>query len=395
MGRAAPWLVALATAGCGGASVPGQPPGPAAPSDACLLPTGDPAGSGDVVVAPLHPADSALVARQRVEPLVRLDCTGSPRPAAAEAWTPDSSRRSWIVTLSPAAFGLTAGSLAAEWRSRPEAATTVRESGVVSLVPLDERRLVVTLDRPADSLPPFFADPSLGVVLDTLAPRGTRLVLGRSAGPDPRDALDAGADLVRTADPALLDYARSRADLLVHPLPWSRTYVLLVPSSGGGLGSAVPADTGAFRADLARDAVPADARPAEPPFWWDGLACGAPGSPPSPSSEAASAAVVYPREDPVARALAERLVALSDRPGVLARGLSPAALADALRAGRERAYVLALPRTALVPCREMTAWPSRSAVVPLIETRAVAIARRGIPRLTVEYDGGLRPAEAP
>jgi hypothetical protein len=70
-------------------------------------------------------------------------------------------------------------------------------------------------------------------------------------------------------------------------------------------------------------------------------------------------------------------------------------MAEAIRGGLGGAYVLAVARTALVPCREVAGWPDGSTLIPLIDTRMSAIVRRGVPRLTVDLDGALRPVDAP
>ena len=343
----------------------------------------------------VHPEDSSVVARRRPEPLIRLDCLGVARPDAAESWTPDSSHRTWTFVLGTSALGVTAAAAATEWRTRADAATALRHGGVASVIPLDDRRIVVTLDRPADSVPPLFADPSLGLVTDTLPPSGTTFV-GRPAAGDPRDALDAGVDILRTGDPAILEYARTRDDFTVHPLPWTRTYVLVVPPGHQSIGALVPTDSVGFREGLARDAVHVMARGAAPPFWWDAMGpCSEVQALPPPQSAPRSDAVVYAREDAVARALAERVVALSDQPTMATRGLPRRAMPEAIRAGYGRAYVLAVARPALIPCREVAGWPAGSTLIPLIDTRMSVIVRRGVPRLTVDLDGALRAVDAP
>jgi hypothetical protein len=349
-----------------------------------------------LVVAAVRPEDSTIVARLQPEPLIRLDCLGAARPGAAEAWTPDASGRTWTLVLGPSALGVTAAGAAAVWRTRPDAATALRYSSVSSVVPLDDRRLVVTLDRPFDSVPPLFADPALGLVTDSLPRRVPAFVARRPPGGDLRDALDGGADILRTGDPAILDYARARHDFTVHPLPWSRSYVLVIPPGQASLEPLIPADSAAFRAGLARDAVRAEARGAEPPLWWDEAGpCPSIESRPASRGAPRANAMVYAREDTVARALAERLVALSDDPATAARGLPDRLMAESLRDGVGRAYVVAVPRRALVPCRELARWPAGSLVIPLVDTRMSAIVRQGVPPLVVEFDGAIRPVEGP
>jgi hypothetical protein len=206
-----------------------------------------------------------------------------------------------------------------------------------------------------------------------------------SALDDPRDALDRGADLMVSRDPALLEYAARRPELAVHPLPWNRTYVLVQPAPAPPLPAVI---TESERQSLARDAVQADARAANPPFWWVESSC-PPGA--APAAGPLADRIVYPSEDEVARALAERLVALAG-PGTRLRaaGLSHSQLAAALREETELAYVLSLSKQALEPCRELPAFPVKARIQPLIETRASAIVRRGAPPLTVDWDGTIR-----
>ena len=92
--------------------------------------------------------------------------------------------------------------------------------------------------------------------------------------------------------------------------------------------------------------------------------------------------------------MAERVVALAGwGPGLRTEALEPAEFSGLLRYGAERAYVLALPRQTLVPCREAAALPGGARIQPLIDTRAHAIVRKGAPPLTVEWDGTVRVVE--
>jgi hypothetical protein len=382
-------LLAGLAGGCG--RPPGAPPAPLGADDPCLLPTGDPGEPRELVLAATRIEDTAAVATRQPEPLIRLDCAGAARPAAAESWARDATGRAWTFVLARTALDITAGAAAAEWRTRPAAATTLRQAGVTSVVPLDERRLVVTLTRSFDSVPRLFADPSLALVTDSLPAVGTTFLL-RLAG-DPRDALDAGADILPSDDPALLEYAAGRSDLVVHALPWSRTYLLIIPPGNRAFDGLIPADSAAFRAGLARDAVRVEARAAEAPHWWTEA-----GSCPATRRDPASGPgglrlTTQVWDDSVGRALAERLVALSSRPMQVVGGLHPRAPVSAIHSELGIAYVVPVPRTALVPCREIAGWPAGATVVPLIETRRSVVVRRGVPPLTVEYDGRLRPVE--
>ena len=281
--RAAVGLCSMAflplAAGCGGGSAPARPPEPAAPDpNQCIIPTGDPGHPRELIVAARGPQDSVVLGRQP-QPLIRFDCLGAARPAAAESWTPDESRHSWTLALAPSSRHVTAGAIAAEWRSRADAATTLRQAGVSGVAPLDDRRLIVTLDWASDSVPAFLADGSLSVVTDTLPALGPTLQFRAPASGDLRDALDGGADVLRTGDPELAEYARTRGEYIVHPLPWTKTYLLIIPPRSDRIGPLVLGDSAGFRASLARDAVQADARGAEPASWWNTLATVPPSSP--------------------------------------------------------------------------------------------------------------------
>lgn len=317
--------------------------------------------------------------RQHFASPVRLDCDGRARPDLAAAWSVDSSGRFWTLSLRG---GTDAATVAAAWRGRPEA---LREAGIESIVPLDERRVVVGFARPSGTLPDAFADSALAV--PRRAPPSRVLVVAPPTE-DPRDQFDRQVDAIETGDPAVLDYARRRADRTIVPLPWSRSYVLLLPAPWPALGATLGPDSAGFHQALARDAVRADARAAAGPFWWDDAQdCRRSGAP-MPARRGAD--VVYPKGEPTARALAERIVALAAEPGVAARGLDSAAFAAALRAGGERAYVLGVPRRELLPCRATEGWPAGLAVVSLVDTRASLVLRPSAPAVTVDYDGTLR-----
>jgi hypothetical protein len=352
--------------------------------------------------APIPTNESEQVLfRHSFETLLRLDCKGEILPGLAVSWVADGTRRTWTFGLREGArlangSPVTASLVASSWQRQRG---MVEDLGIESAVVLDDRRLVVTLRDLRDSVPRLFAEPALSITHppDSTSVSGTwnpglgggQAVVHFQVAPDtdPRDALDRGADILMTRSPALVEYAASRQDFAIFPLPWSRTYVLLQPATAEPLVTAA----GELRS-LAQDAVRADARAAEPPFWWNEVAaCPARVS---PGSTPTSSRVVYTRGDVVARGLAERAVAVAGSgTGLRTEALEPAEFIALLRSGAERAFVVALPRQTLAPCREAVALPEGARIQPLIDTRAHAIVRKGAPPLTVEWDGTVRVVE--
>ena len=335
--------------------------------------------------------------------LVRLDCRNVIRPGLAESWTSDSNGAVWTFTLPENANSRSgiagsaaeaSGALVAGWFGD-------KVPGIDSVQELDQRRLRVFLSRGTDSVPRVLADPALSLVTGLPtggADRAGNIALpARRSGPviefqfaltgDPRDALDRRVDLLVSRDASLIEYAANRPEFDGFPLPWTRTYVLLQPAGA----QALEAPTGLERQSLARDAVQADARPAEPLPWWNEV-----GGCPATAAEASviSRRIAYVLGDEVARALAERVVALAEIDTDLRTvGVEASEFATLLRRGSERAYIVALPRQTLAPCRETAALPRGARIHPLIDTRAYAIVRKGGPPVTVDWDGTVRVAE--
>jgi hypothetical protein len=278
-----------------------------------------------------------------------------------------------------------------------------RVPGIDSAVVLNDRQVRVFSRQRQDSVLRLLADPAYaladGLASDGSSGEGSIDLPARGDLPvielrfpllgDVRDALDRGADLIVTRDPALVDYAARRPELATLPLPWSRTYVLLQPASAEPLPGV---QSNLDRRSLASDAVSADARGAEPPFWWDATSACPQGGIPGPKSRLSR--IAYLQGDEIARGLAERLVALIG-PGteLTTIGLDRLRFAAALRQGTERAYVVGLPRETLAPCRELADLPGNARIQPLIDSRAQAIVRRGAPPLSVEWDGTVRVVE--
>ncbi|UCG86363.1 MAG: hypothetical protein JSW71_21075 [Gemmatimonadota bacterium] len=422
-----------------------------------------------------------MVYRHLYEALIRADCRGRPLPALAEAWSPDDEGRKWRFLLRRDArfwdgSPVTATDVVASWLSSGAARRLGMEPDSIYVAGSNE--LVVWLGRLHESIPLLFANPDLGVTAASAPdewPAGTgpyrvagtdsdmTLILTAAhpdgvgehrpirfemvSGMDPRDVIDEGHDLLVTEDPRALDYAGSQSEYLVVPMSWDRTRVVVSPRrsrpsrAGQPGGDVIPDESGLPRRtleELARHAVRAEARAAEPPHWWMDLSmCDATTVRPesaitSATGRSGTERIVYRSGDPVARDLAERLVALGASskdteilaplgiaPDIAAAvstgesrlsavGLNPAAFDSTLRSGAELAYVVGLPRTVSARCQaaaELVAtipWLVRSeapvslaalslarAIAPLVDTRKRAVVRRDRVALTIDWDGTL------
>jgi hypothetical protein len=300
--------------------------------------------------------------------LFRLDCDGVPRPALATGWQRTGDGHGWIVTLGDATADVVAA-----WTPLP---ARLVSAGVESIQREGEHQLRFTLSRPNDSLPAALSEPVLGLPRRTVDPDQVALPVLRTHPPpsDLRDAVDAGTDIVVTADPGTLDYARRQPELAVVPLPWSEVYLLL---------SAQPLAAAAdprFREALARDVVRADARPADPAPTAMGCSSSV------PPARATDSRLAYLAGDPTAASLAARLVALG--------AAGPRGTAMPLeRADLEQRIARGELGSAIVP---VAAFPNGGcpaagyAVTPLVETRGHLVARRDGPVIRRDAFGVLR-----
>jgi hypothetical protein len=270
----------------------------------------------------------------------------------------------------------------------------VQALGIDSVSALDDHTLLVSLRSTQDSAPRLFADPLLSVehpISGSRVQQRRMVVPGQppvefqlSPSSDPRDALDGGIDLLVTRDPAVAAYAAGRSEFASFALPWSRTYLLLQPAGADPVAGVSGVDS--VPPSLVRDVVRAEARPAQPPFWWSGTdAC--PGDAPSVVPSPKLPRIVYSRTDDVARSIAERIVALATGTRLTALGLGNDEFALAFQTQGDVGYVIALPSQVAAPCYRSLAMPRGARIQPLIDTRARAIVRRGTPPLTVDWDG--------
>ncbi|HEY2378139.1 MAG TPA: ABC transporter substrate-binding protein [Gemmatimonadaceae bacterium] len=438
--------IAIGIAACTSA----RPGAPAAPAVASCVIGAARANAGDtLVLATMAPvigkhvpeatnAAERLVFAQAYETLIDIDCDGRARPGLAASWTLDATRsRVTLALRSGAAFWsgkpVTAGEVLAAWQataSGSTASTRLAREMVGSTTIVDDHTLIVSLP---DTAWPVLSDGALAIyepqsgagwpegsgpyriarnAADTLAgglvltpfasSSDPYLVTRRMKSGDPRDAIDAGSDVLVTDDPVAVSYGAARANLVAVPLPWTRTYALAVPSAPKISPTLLQPDSQsvALRASLAHDAVHAEARAAQPPYWWDGggtCIANLDSLPARASADGRSNRVVYRRDDGIARGLAERLVALDPR--TVAAGLAQDDFARALRDGGELAYVLDLPRGSLSLCndvgelRSAAPWLLRGGadvrLVPLIDTRQTAIVNRHRVSAAVDWRGTL------
>lgn len=249
---------------------------------------------------------------------------------------------------------------------------------------------------------------------------------------DARDLIQSGIDMMVTNDPAVLEYARGRPQLETAALPWEWTYALVAPSRVRPFerSELPPPLTPRFLDEIARDAVREDARGHRGPAWWNDpdLRRDAAAAPPDEPLRQKCIlitpgfpCIAYDRFDRTARELAERIVALaavsepnspqavelhravpelaSGTPPLTAVGVPSEDLESSIQTGSDFACIVKLPLRPADPWRETRRVPPyavwligtgedvTAALVPLIDTRAHLIARRGRFGVMIDWFG--------
>ena len=291
----------------------------AAPATTCVIGSARTAAGDTLSIAAMAPVDWAhvpvptnaaerLAFAQAYETLIGVDCDGRARAGLAASWTLDATRTRVTFSLhSGARFwsgkAVTANEVLAAWQATAagsmSSARLARKIADGTTV-IDEQTLIVSLPdtswfvltdpalaiyepqstaRLPDGSGPYrpveqsAAVPSGAFVLTPFAsPADPYLLIRRIPSGDARDAIDAGADVLVTDDPVAVAYAAARAHLATVRLPWTRTYTLALPGAAPKIGELLlrpDSESVALRTSLARDAVRADARAAQPPYWWD------------------------------------------------------------------------------------------------------------------------------
>ena len=413
------------------------------PAPDCTIAESVPAASIRVsVMDPIDPAHAPVPANrherflfaQVYETLVRVGCDGTVEPALATTWSAAPDGRTWRFDLRrdivfTDGAPLDAQAVAASWSSSRQVPPL---AGVEAI---GEYAMQVRVHDAADAA--FFAQPALAVTRAATGaewPHGTgvyrvaasasrlslvrrlpsagapdTLHVERLTGGDERSALDAGVDLLMTASPATIAYARLLNGYTMTALPWNRTYALVT----GADGMARPPST-EERTALARDAAPTGTRAARDLFIAECGAASATATLPTPASAPQNVRrIFYPRGDVIARGLAERIAALAwpasrtpdwlrvrlgtDTPTAPLRAvaLDERTLIREMQSAREAVFVMAL--------NDCTAGdPVRAALLraglhptPLVEARDHVIFRDGVGTLTVDGFGTLHLGERP
>jgi hypothetical protein len=401
-------------------------------------------GSVDPSHAPVprSPAERLLF-RHLYQTLIRVDCHGAVEPSLAESWGVHQDARLWSFTLrADAAFWdgtpVTAEAVKQSWLVAQGSRVAPWHESVASAVQVvGERQLEVRLRRAYQDVPRVFADPTLAVargmdssgawplgtgayqIVESSAAEIHAVPLGSmsgdalpvlrffDAGDDPRDAVDLGADLLVSSEPIVVDYIETFEDLESLPHAWDMAYVVAAPlktASGVSTREGPP-----LMEVLGSETVRTESRMPVGELWWEDLsACQLTSTwsvPADPGNTAGR--IVYRRGDPVARELAQRLVALAEPDGLpqiaaereplTAVGLGDERFDRALADGRDLGFVVALPKQVLDPCamialmRRSMPWVAPSdlhrVLVPLLETRGRVIVRRGVGTMVRDWDG--------
>jgi hypothetical protein len=405
------------------------------------------------------------------ETLITVDCIGNVQPGLAESWKSRRDGRRWTLELREGAefwdgTPVTAADVLTSWQ-RASVEPMAFYAVIDSVITAGDKVLHVDFKERHRKVPRVLSAPALAIAkpaVDSRWPLGsgpyriassriytvmseraitTRPTFGadepviqflENSRHDARDFLGGVVDMMITSDPAVIEYAKGLPSFATVALPWTKTYVLLSTTRvselrGGGRPEQVSAD---FSDALARDAVRGEARGYQSPSWWDDLyGCDellADGVDPSAIPQSAAEPgrprrILYDTSDPIARDLAERIVALASRgtdvsreaaavaaavPGLVgdgdrpvAEGLATRELSQRLWAGGDFAYVVSIPRLPPEPCygarRLLNQAPwlvgggvdlSR-ALVPLVDTRLHVIAREGMFGLVMDGYGNM------
>jgi len=448
-------VLAVLLASCGG---PSKGPN----LKLCGLIAGPDADGDTITVALMHPVDpehapaatsasERQVFRYAYETLINLDCTGQVYPGLAVKWHKSYGGSMWMFELREGAefhdgSPVRASDVAQSWR-RNARRFAADHAAIDSVGVEGENKLLVYLTQKRDAVPRYLADAPFAIAkpapgwplgsgpYEMLPERtyGTHVAVpaGATKGPilkfiesgnDPRDLLAGSVDVMVTEDPDVIDYADTQGGMQAFALPWDRSWVIITRYrvSRLYLEGDYPAEVSREALEnLARNAIRSDARAYELPLWWQNIdEC------PElrswvrkrlPQTNLSTEHILYPNTDPVARDMAERIMALESPgtwiiPGIMAsgkaKGVTPEAFVRSLAAGDEAAYVIPLPRNPADPCHAVSILLGRArwlaglrenlkyALFPLVDTRRHVIVRDGRVGLMLDFYGNVMPTGA-
>ena len=353
--------------------------------------------SDNLVIASDHGRLDPLLQYVSTSPLVRIDCEGGATPGRGIGWERQNGGRRWVFSLLESSPDINVLGADTELRLQQNAG---RYPDIDSLLIDGPASFSIYFNEAFTRPPQFLASPEF-----SLFP-GPETNIVDISGQDGRDVLAVGGiDVLITRDPVVLDYARRRDEWQVSELPWDRVYVLGAPAMPAGAGT-LPVF---LSRSLASGAVRSKAREVAPNGWWEQIdSCGAiPVA--SVRGIPEDSGLLYDMEDPAARDLAERIVALvSMDNGVVelkqtfagktpvAQGVSRSQFEQSLVAGSSIGYVFYVERQTYHACSAASELINKASwlglnserkafnFIPLVETRPHVIVRRGV---NISVDG--------
>jgi hypothetical protein len=466
----------LLIASCGGP--PSTSSGWLVPPE-CVIVAGPNLIADSVTVALFHPVDplhapyprnasERILFRNLYQTLISFDCMGEVQPVLAASWKKSEGGKVWSFELNENAQfwdgnPVTARDVVDSWERNKKALLAY---DIDSTSIKDDRVVVVHFRNAHKNTPRLFSASEFYVAkptVDSKWPHGsgpyqvvtskkessgmfkrtiTTYPHGNSKGPvvlfvetsgyDARDLLDSVIDMMITTDPSVIDFAAKQPRLETVALPWERTYVLLSASRFRELWRGVTLDEVSphLSEELARDAVRSEARSCTSPGWWEALddcedlnriVSETVRNSWSSVTANVSPRILYDSQDPVARNIAERIIALAmtdpqaspaaaalaaavpdignGMETVIAQGVEKKQLAKHLRMGSDFAYITSIPCNPADPCaeaRKLINQIPRAAemqanfaeiFVPLVDTRPHVIANGDRVKLSVDWFG--------
>lgn len=435
----------------------------------------------------LHSTDSTIIpgsseaqflSRQLYETFTWIDCTNTLRKGLASSWESSDNNREWTFFIRPDAKFWNGAVINSEEIMSQLADLWQSNARIESFQAVSARKISFLLTEPDPNFPRLLADPRYSVyrsspgiewnigsgpfriesvrvsrsfggslsvtkIVTTFSDSNPRrplsLVFHSSDGTDARDFITDGLDIVITVDPVANQYATESGKYSDYPLPWDRTYVVAWGfHSGASSRSRIPPElpNGLAEAFL-NDIAPVEARYGTIPEWYpEFMSCSnnmrsTLGAPPGKNDAPVDHVrptpllrIVYDEEDPIARALAGRLSALSssspaDSMAAVELGqrlpqwndrdemtpaipVPPGVLNKRLAEGTDLYYILPLPRRVLDVCtivaRSYSIHGGNAVLntkdyfnfLPLIDTRRHLFLSQTVSGLSLDWFGNLR-----